>query len=149
MVEEEIPVASYQNISDQQVKYQLVSTAEQRSQLITDLMQQTTVCFDTETTGLNPLTADLIGLAFCFNKNQAFYIHIPEGEEQNIADEFKVFFEKEGIEKIAQNLKYDYKVLAKYGVLVATPYFDTMLAHYLLEPDQRHSMDVMAQNYLN
>ena len=59
------------------------------------------------------------------------------------------FFEKEGIEKIAQNLKFDYKVLAKYGVLVAVPYFDTMLAHYLLEPDQRHSMDVLAQNYLN
>ena len=112
-------------------------------------MQQTSVCFDTETTGLNPLTADLIGLAFCFDRKQAFYVHIPKGEEQNIADQFKVFFEKEGIEKIAQNLKYDYKVLAKYGVLVAAPYFDTMLAHYLLEPDQRHSMDVLAQNYLN
>ena len=148
-MEEEIPIASYQNISDQQIKYQLVSTAEQRSQLLTDLMQQTSVCFDTETTGLNPLTADLIGLAFCFDRKQAFYVHIPEGEEQNIADQFKVFFEKEGIEKIAQNLKYDYKVLAKYGVLVAAPYFDTMLAHYLLEPDQRHSMDVLAQNYLN
>ena len=148
-MEEEIPTASYQNISDQQIKYQLVSTAEQRSKLLTDLMQQTSVCFDTETTGLNPLTADLIGLAFCFDRKQAFYVHIPKGEEQNIADQFKVFFEKEGIEKIAQNLKYDYKVLAKYGVLVAAPYFDTMLAHYLLEPDQRHSMDVLAQNYLN
>ncbi len=149
VVEEEIPVASYQNISDQQVKYQLVSTAEQRSKLLTDLMQQTSVCFDTETTGLNPLTANLVGLAFCFLKNQAFYVHIPEGEEQNIANEFKVFFEKEGIEKIAQNLKYDYKILAKYGVLVAYPYFDTMLAHYLLEPEHSHSMDVLAQNYLN
>ena len=148
-MEEEIPTTSYQNISDQQIKYQLVSTAEQRSKLLTDLMQQTSVCFDTETTGLNPLTADLIGLAFCFDRKQAFYVHIPKGEEQNIADQFKVFFEKEGIEKIAQNLKYDYKVLAKYGVLVAAPYFDTMLAHYLLEPDQRHSMDVLAQNYLN
>ena len=148
-MEEEIPTTSYQSISDQQIKYQLVSTAEQRSKLLTDLMQQTSVCFDTETTGLNPLTADLIGLAFCFDRKQAFYVHIPKGEEQNIADQFKVFFEKEGIEKIAQNLKYDYKVLAKYGVLVAAPYFDTMLAHYLLEPDQRHSMDVLAQNYLN
>lgn len=148
-MEKEIPVASYQNISDQQIKYQLVSTAEQRSQLLTDLIQQTSVCFDTETTGLNPLTADLIGLAFCFEKNQAFYVHIPKGEEQNIIDLFKVFFEKEGIEKIAQNLKYDYKILAKYGVLVAAPYFDTMLAHYLLEPDQRHNMDVLAKNYLN
>ena len=148
-MKEEIPVASYQNISDKQIKYQLVSTTEQRSQLLTDLMQQTSVCFDTETTGLNPLTADLIGLAFCFEKNQAFYVHIPEGEEQNIADEFKVFFEKQGIEKIAQNLKYDYKILAKYDIVVAAPYFDTMLAHYLLKPDQRHNMDVLAQNYLN
>ena len=71
-MEEEIPIASYQNISDQQIKYQLVSTAEQRSQLLTDLMQQTSVCFDTETTGLNPLTADLIGLAFCFKENKHF-----------------------------------------------------------------------------
>ena len=124
-MEEEIPTTSYQNISDQQIKYQLVSTAEQRSKLLTDLMQQTSVCFDTETTGLNPLTADLIGLAFCFDRKQAFYVHIPKGEEQNIADEFKTFFEKEGIEKIAQNLKYDYKILAKYDMLVAAPYFDT------------------------
>ncbi len=149
MAEEEIPVTSYRSISDHQVKYQLVSTTQQRSQLLTDLMQQTSVCFDTETTGLNPLTADLIGIAFCFKKNQAFFVHIPEGEEQKIADEFKVFFEKESIEKIAQNLKYDYKVLAKYGVFVSAPYFDTMLAHYLLEPDQRHNMDILAQNYLN
>ena len=90
-MEEEISIASYQKISDQQIKYQLVSTAEQRSQLLTDLMKQTSVCFDTETTGLNPQTADLIGLAFCFNRKQAFYVHIPEGEEQNIADQFKVF----------------------------------------------------------
>ena len=112
-------------------------------------MRQTSVCFDTETTGLNPLTTDLIGLAFCFEKNQAFYVHIPEGEEQNILDEFRIFFEDKYIEKIAQNLKFDYKVLAKYGVFVAAPYFDTMLAHYLLEPDQSHNMNLMAQNYLN
>lgn len=149
MAEEEIPVASYQSIDEQKVNYQLISTAEERANLLSDLMQQKSVCFDTETTGLNPLTADLIGLAFCYEKNKAFYVHIPEGEEQKVADEFKVFFEKEGIEKIAQNLKYDYKVLAKYDVLVAAPYFDTMLAHYLLEPDQRHNMDVLAQNYLN
>ena len=148
-VEEEIPLTTYQNINDKQVKYQIVSTDKQRSKLLTDLMRQTSVCFDTETTGLNPLTTDLIGLAFCFEKNQAFYVHIPEGEEQNILDEFRIFFEDKYIEKIAQNLKFDYKVLAKYGVFVAAPYFDTMLAHYLLEPDQSHNMNLMAQNYLN
>ena len=130
-MEEEIPTTSYQNISDQQIKYQLVSTAEQRSQLLTDLMQQTSVCFDTETTGLNPLTADLMGLAFCFDRKQAFYVHIPKGEDKILQISSKFFLKKKASEKIAQNLKYDYKVLAKYGVLVAAPYFDTMLAHYL------------------
>jgi DNA polymerase-1 len=76
-------------------------------------------------------------------------VHIEEGQEQNIVDQFKVFFENTSLEKIAQNLKYDYKVLAKYGVHIQAPIFDTMLAHYLLEPDQRHNMDVLAQNYLN
>ena len=70
-------------------------------------------------------------------------------EEQKVVNEFRPFFEKEGTEKIAQNLKYDYKILAKYGIKVAEPFFDTMLAHYLLEPDQRHNMDALAQNYLN
>ena len=107
------------------------------------------IVIDTETTGLNPLTADIIGMSFCFEKNVAYYVHIPEGDEQNIVDEFKAFFEHTSIEKIAQNLKYDYKVLAKYGTNVEAPIFDTMLAHYLLEPDQRHNMDVLAQNYLN
>jgi DNA polymerase-1 len=149
MAEEEVPQTSFQSFETEKVNYQLVDTAEGRQQLLEKLMQQTSVCFDTETTGLNPLTADLIGLAFCYEKNKAFYLHIPEGEEQSIVNEFKGFFEKEGIEKIAQNLKYDYKVLAKYGIQLATPYFDTMLAHYLLEPDQRHNMEVLAQNYLN
>ena len=98
-MEEEISIASYQKISDQQIKYQLVSTAEQRSQLLTDLMKQTSVCFDTETTGLNPQTADLIGLAFCQQKTSILCAH-PRGEEQNIADQFKVFLKKKASKKL-------------------------------------------------
>ena len=149
MTEEEAPIASFQTLDEKKVNYQLITTAEERKSLVDKLLRQESVCFDTETTGLNPLTADLIGLAFCFEKNKAFYVHVNEGEEQKVVNEFRPFFEKEGTEKIAQNLKYDYKILAKYGIKVAEPFFDTMLAHYLLEPDQRHNMDALAQNYLN
>ena len=149
MTEEEAPIVSFQTLDEKKVNYQLITTAEERKSLVDKLLRQESVCFDTETTGLNPLTADLIGLAFCFEKNKAFYVHVNEGEEQKVVNEFRPFFEKEGTEKIAQNLKYDYKILAKYGIKVAEPFFDTMLAHYLLEPDQRHNMDALAQNYLN
>lgn len=147
--EEDAQSPSYQTIEQQKVDYKLIDSEEGRVALLNDLLQQDSVCFDTETTGLNPLTAELVGLSFCYQKNNAFYVPVPEGLEKPIAQLFKPFFSNKRIEKVAQNLKYDYKVLAKYGVTVAAPFFDTMLAHYLLEPDQRHNMDVLAQNYLN
>ena len=143
------PTPSYQTIDDLTTQYTLVESSDQRAVLLKQLLQQQSVCFDTETTGLNPLKADIIGMSFSFKKNEAYYVHIEEGQEQVVVNEFKGFFEHTEIEKIAQNLKYDYKVLAKYGVHIKAPIFDTMLAHYLLEPDQRHNMDVLAQNYLN
>ena len=144
-----LPTPSYQTIEDIKSNYTLVESGEQRVTLLKQLLQQQSVCFDTETTGLNPFKADIIGMSFSYKKNEAYYVHIPEGEEKAIVNEFKGFFEHEEIEKIAQNLKYDYKVLAKYGVYIKAPIFDTMIAHYLIEPDQRHNMDVLSQNYLN
>tara|TARA_B100000886_G_scaffold334564_1_gene290269 strand:+ start:1772 stop:4567 length:2796 start_codon:yes stop_codon:yes gene_type:complete len=143
------PNPSYQTIEDQKTKYTLVESSEQRAALLKQLLQQQSVCFDTETTSLNPLKADIIGMSFSYKKNEAYYVHIAKDQEQAVVNEFKGFFEHQKIEKIAQNLKYDYKVLAKYGVHIEAPIFDTMLAHYLLEPDQRHNMDALAQNYLN
>ena len=143
------PTPSYQTIEDLKTNYTLIESAEQRTVLLNQLLQQQSVCFDTETTGLNPLKEEIIGMSFSYQKNEAYFVHIIEGQEQAVVNEFKCFFEHTEIEKIAQNLKYDYKVLAKYGVHIKAPIFDTMLAHYLLEPDQRHNMDVLAQNYLN
>ena len=148
-IEDTPPAPSYQTIEDLKTNYTLVKSSEQRAALLGQLLQQQSVCFDTETTSLNPLKADIIGMSFSYQKNEAFYVHITEGQEKAVVNEFKSFFEHTEIEKIAQNLKYDYKVLAKYGVHIKAPIFDTMLAHYLLEPDQRHNMDVLAQNYLN
>ena len=140
---------NFSSINSKKTNYILIDNKEKRQQLLSQLIQQKSVAFDTETTGLNTLNADLIGLAFCFEENTAFYVTINAGEEQNIVNEFKLFFENNNIEKIAQNLKFDYKVLSKYKIKLTGPYFDTMIAHYLIAPDQRHNIDVLAQNYLN
>ena len=137
------------SIDSRKTNYILIDNKEKRQKLLSQLLQQKSVAFDTETTGLNTLNADLIGLAFCFEENTAFYVRINAGEEQNIVNEFKLFFENNNIEKIAQNLKFDYKVLSKYKIKLTGPYFDTMIAHYLIAPDQRHNIDILAQNYLN
>ncbi len=140
---------NFSSINSKKTNYILIDNKEKRQQLLSQLLQQKSVAFDTETTGLNTLNADLIGLAFCFEENTAFYVTINAGEEQNIVNEFKLFFENNNIEKIAQNLKFDYKILFKYKIKLTGPYFDTMIAHYLIAPDQRHNIDILAQNYLN
>ncbi|HEU4789498.1 MAG TPA: DNA polymerase I [Flavobacterium sp.] len=118
--------------------------------LLQNLMNQTSVCFDTETTGIDALNAELVGMSFSYEKGKAFYIPFPENraEAQILVDKFKPFFENENIEKIGQNVKYDLKILSNYGVQIKGKLFDTMIAHYLINPDMRHNMDVLSETYL-
>ncbi len=138
-------------IKDVSHVYQSVTSGMAMNFFMQNLMKQTSVCFDTETTGLNPLTAELVGIAFSWEAGKGFYIPIPEnkGEAQKIIEILRPFFESEKIEKIGQNLKYDIKVLHKYNIKVIGNCFDTMLAHYLINPDMRHNMDVLSEAYLN
>ncbi|MEN3323502.1 DNA polymerase I [Mariniflexile soesokkakense] len=131
--------------------YQSVSSGMATKLFIKNLMNQTSVCFDTETTDINPITAQLVGIAFSWEVGKGFYVPFPEhkDEAQALIEQLRPFFENEHIEKIGQNLKYDIKVLAKYNVEVKGKLFDTMLAHYLINPDMRHNMDVLAETYLN
>ncbi len=115
------------------------------------LVQQSPVCFDTETTSLNPLEAELVGIAFSWAPGKGHYLPFPEDQKEAKAliQKLRPFFESESVEKIGQNLKYDIKVLQNYGMEVKGKLFDTMLAHYLINPDMRHNMDVLAETYLN
>ncbi|WP_269221706.1 DNA polymerase I [Flavobacterium sp. IMCC34518] len=118
--------------------------------LLQNLMNQTSVCFDTETTRIDALNAELVGMSFSFEKGKAFYVPFPENQEeaQILVDKFKPFFESETIEKIGQNIKYDLKILSHYGIQIKGKLFDTMIAHYLINPDMRHNMDVLSETYL-
>ena len=130
--------------------YQLVDTAEKRAALIKTLLAEPRISFDTETTGTDANIADLVGLSFSIKPGTGYYIPLPpiREEAQIIVDEFRVVLENPDIEKIGQNTKYDILVLKWYGVQVEGKIFDTMLAHYLIDPDTRHGMDVLSENYL-
>ena len=142
---------SRKTIKDTEHFYQSVAPGMAMNLFIKNLMKQTSVCFDTETTDLDPLQAELVGIAFSWEKTKGFYIPFPSEKEeaQKLIEALRPFFEAEEIEKIWQNLKYDIKVLAKYDVEVKGKLFDTMIAHYLINPDMRHNMDVLAETYLN
>lgn len=143
--------SSRQTIEDIAHAYQSVAPGMAMKLFLQNVMKQTSVCFDTETTGLDPLTAELVGIAFSWEATKGFYVPFPEDREaaQKLIEELRPFFEAEAIEKIGQNLKYDIKVLKKYQIDVKGKLFDTMLAHYLINPDMRHNMDVLAETYLN
>ena len=140
----------FDSIETREHDYRFISTIEERTQLITFLMKQKEVCFDTETTSVDALNADMVGMSFCFRRGEAYYVPVPSIREEAllILEEFRAFFENDQITKIGQNVKYDYIILKNYNIEVAGPMFDTMLAHYLLEPDMRHNMDALSEAYL-
>ncbi len=148
--EEEI-ASGYKSIKTTNHFYQHIKTPLSRKLLLSKLMQQKSICFDTETTGLKSLEVELIGIAFSYETGKGYYVSFPEDQEETkiILEEFRPFFENEDIEKIGHNLKYDIKVVSNYGMPVKGKLFDTMIAHYLINPDMRHNMDVLSETYLN
>ena len=153
LVESHEPVitAVHKTIVTERPSYHLISTAAERKELLEILLTQKQVCFDTETTNIDARQADLVGISFSYKSREAFYVAIPQEYEaaKSIIHEFMPFFQNTGIEKIAHNIKYDLKVLSRYGISLAAPTFDTMIAHYLINPEARQNMDFLAQHYLN
>ena len=131
--------------------YQLVDNEEKLSQILQNIVTQSVLSLDTETTSTDPIRAELVGMSFSYAENQAFYVPVPadRSEAQKIVDRFRPVFENREIMKVGQNIKYDMLVLANYGVQLQGPLFDTMVAHYVLQPELRHNMDYLAEIYLN
>ncbi|WP_271407005.1 DNA polymerase I [Tenacibaculum soleae] len=150
-VPEDESISGYKNLQNISHFYQHINTPLSRKLLLNKLMQQKSVCFDTETTGLKALEVELIGIAFSWETGKGYYVSFPQDQEETkiILEEFRPFFEASEIEKIGHNLKYDIKVLSNYNMPVKGRLFDTMIAHYLINPDMRHGMDVLAETYLN
>ena len=138
------------NIENTKHEYHLADTPEKRKELITLLSKQKEICFDTETTGIDANAAELVGMSFSIKPHEGWYVPIPADQKdaQQIVEEFRPIFENEKIGKIAQNIKYDALMLKWYGVKLKGDWYDTMIAHYLLEPELRHGMDYLAETYL-
>ena len=131
--------------------YQLIDTEEKRIDFLQIIKTKEIFSLDTETTDIDPINAELVGMSFSYAENQAFYVPIPAEREEalKIVNEFKELLENEQTVKVGQNIKYDMLVLSNYGVEVKGPLFDTMIAHYVLQPELRHNMDYLAEIYLN
>ncbi len=144
----ETPV--YNTIENTPHVYILIDTQVKRAALIESLLNQKSICFDTETTAIDPMFAEIVGLSFSYKAHEGYYIPLPEdkAEATAILHEFKQVFENENIEKIGQNIKYDLLILNHYQVALKGPLYDTMLAHYLIEPDMRHNMDALSMAYI-
>jgi DNA polymerase-1 len=153
MIEKQEPVetANYKTIVSEKPSYHFINTQEERNELLAILLTQSQVCFDTETTGVDALHADLVGFSFSYKAREAFYVAVPKefDEAKKILSFFMPCFESMEIEKIGHNIKYDLKVLQRYGIKVLGPMFDTMIAHYLINPEAKQSMDFLANFYLN
>ncbi len=146
--------SEYSNLTSynrESVSYQLIDNKDKRKNLIDLILTSKILSLDTETTGTDPITAELVGLSFSIQENEAFYVPIPAKREeaQKIVNEFKIVYESYDIVKIGQNLKYDLLVLENYGIRLQGELFDTMIAHYVLQPELHHGMDYMAEAYLH
>ena len=132
-------------------EYKLVDNEEEMRKLLDFFLTQPTVSLDTETTSTNPIDAELVGLSFAAEEGKAFYVPVPDNREkaETIVNIFKSLYESPQIMKVGQNIKYDMEVLMRYGVNLSAPMFDTMIAHYLLQPEQHHGMDYLAETLLD
>ena len=138
-------------LADHPHQYHLIESEEDAQELCRNLLTFSQVAFDTETTSIDAMQAQLVGMSFAVEGGTAWYVAVSRETEaaQSMVDIFRPFFEHPSIEKVGQNLKYDLLVLSHYGVEVAGPLFDTMLAHYVVQPEQRHNMDLLAEKYLH
>lgn len=144
-------VNNFKTVNDVEHNYILADTPEKRAALIAELSAAKSFCFDSETTSLDELSAEIVGLSFSLKEHEGYYVPVPADQAEALAviNEFKGVLENEAIEKTGQNIKYDLSVLANYGVNIKGPLFDTMIAHYLIQPDNRQrSMDALAQTFL-
>lgn len=150
-IQEEKTGSKQTTLSDITHKYILVGNQEIEGNLLRNILSQKEVCFDTETTGTDPMNADIVGMSFSFAENEAYYVPLSKNrdEAQTTLNKFKPFFENEEIDKVGQNMKYDMLVLMNYGIKVKGKMFDTMVAHYVIQPELRHNMDYMASTLLN
>ena len=139
------------NLSNTIHAYQCVDSKIAQKLFLEKLSSQSSVCFDTETTSLNALKAELVGIAFSWENSKGYYLPFPEDQKaaQELIEKVRPFFENTSIEKIGHNLKYDLKVLSNYDLEVKGPLYDTLIAHYIINPDRRHALDILAANYLN
>ena len=145
------PQSSYKTIQDTEHDYVLIDNLKDATALCGNLLTFPIVAFDTETTGIDAMSAEMVGMSFAVEGGRAWYVAVPENqaEAQEFVDAFRPFFENEGQIKVGQNLKYDLTILSHYGIEVKGELFDTMLAHYVVEPEQRHNMDHLAETYLH
>ena len=136
--------------SELNVDYQLIDTEDKIDNLLRNIITKDIFSLDTETTGTEPMTAELVGMSFSYAENQAFYVPVPKDQEEalKIVNKFKTLFENEKSLKVGQNIKYDMLVLSNYGIEIKGPLFDTMIAHYVLQPELHHNMDFLAEVYL-
>ncbi|MCB9081064.1 MAG: DNA polymerase I [Lewinellaceae bacterium] len=141
---------AHRDIHNTTHSYHLVDTPEAQLALVQKLAAQKAFCFDTETTHVDATQAELVGMSFAYQDHEAYYVPVPADREaaQEVVERFRAVLTNPAIEKVAQNLKYDATVLKWYGIEIAGPFFDTMVAHYLLEPELRHNMDYLSETYL-